>query len=126
MVAPLPFPAAEQIRADGLATHAGIDVAGEPILIWQATPTGFIKHGPLNAMVGPFRADQLVPGGPIEVGDLRVLLFWPTFAALGIGRRLERADRVEVRGRQMAVVQFDDFTHAAAGAIFAAMIQARG
>lgn len=126
MVAPLPFPAAEQIRADGLATHAGIDVAGDPVLIWEGTPAGFAKHGPLNAMVSSYRRDELVPGGPIEVGDLRCLIFWPTLEALGIGRQLERKDRIEWRGRQYAVMQFDDATHSAAGAIFAAELQLRG
>jgi len=126
MATAFPFPDQARIVADGLAAHAGIDIAGEPVLVWQASSPGFVKHGPVNAMVGPYRADQLVPGGPIEVGDLRCLIYWPTFEALGIGRRLERADRIECRGRQMSVVQFDDFTHAAAGTIFAALMQLRG
>lgn len=126
MVTPLPFPAAEQIRADGLATHAGIDVAGEPVTLWEASAAGFIKHGPVNAMVSSYRRDELVPGGPVEVGDFRCLIYWPTFAALAIPRRLERKDRVEWRGKQYAVQQFDDATHAAAGQVFAAELQLRG
>jgi hypothetical protein len=114
------------MRADGLATYGGIDIAGEPVTIWQASPAGFVKHGPVNAMVNTYRRDELVPGGPIENGDLRCLIYWPSFAALAIGRRLERADRVEWRGRQYAVQQFDDATHSAAGAIFAALLQLRG
>ena len=121
-----PFPTAATIVSDGLNAHAGIDVAGDPILIWEATPAGFVEHGPLNAMVSTYRRDELVPGGPIEVGDLRCLIFWPTLEALGIGRQLERKDRIEWRGKQYAVQQFDDATHAAAGAIFAAELQLRG
>lgn len=126
MVRPLPFPSREQIVADGLATHAGIDVAGEPVTLWEATAAGFVKHGPVNAMVSSYRRSEMVPGGPVEDGDFRCLIYWPTFAGLPIARRLERKDRVEWRGRQYAVMQFDDATHSAAGAIFAAELQLRG
>jgi hypothetical protein len=122
----LPFPSGGQMAADGLAIYLGIETAGEPVTIWQASPAGFVKHGPVKAMLRAYRWDELVPGGPIEVGDVRCMLYWPTFEALGIGRPLERKDRVEWRGRQYAVVQFDDATHAAAGAIFAAQLQLRG
>jgi hypothetical protein len=125
-MARLPFPNSAQMRADGLASYGGIDIAGEPVTIWQASPAGFVKFGPVNAMVSAYRVAELVPGGPIELGDLRCLIYGPTYAALGIGRRLERADRIEWRGRQYAIMQFDDATHAAAGAIFAALIQLRG
>lgn len=126
MVTPLPFPAAEQIVADGLAAHAGLDVVGEPVLIWQAGATGFVKLGPVAALVSTYRRDELVPGGPIESGDLRAMIYGPSYAALGVGRRLERADRVEFRGRQYAVAQFDDVTHSAAGTVFAVEMQLRG
>lgn len=126
MVRPPPFPAREQIVADGLATHAGIDEAGEPVTIWEATPAGFVKHSGVNAMLSAYRRSEMVPGGPVEDGDVRALVYWPSYAALGIGRRLERKDRVEWRGRQYAVMQFDDATHAAAGAIFAVELQLRG
>lgn len=126
MAGALPFPARERIVADGLAAHAGLDVVGEPVLVWQASPAGFVKLGPVAALVANYRRDELVPGGPIESGDLRAMIYGPSYAALGIGRRLERADRVELRGRQYAVMQFDDVTHSAAGTVFAVELQLRG
>jgi hypothetical protein len=121
-MAAFPFPSAAQLIADGLAAHAGIDIAGEPVTI-EADGT---SYGPVMAMVSAYRVGELVPGGPIETGDWRCLIFWPSFAALGIGRRLERKDRLIWRGRRYAVLQFDDAGHAAAGQIFAAELQLRG
>jgi hypothetical protein len=122
MMAPLPFPSAEQVIADGLATHAGLDVVGEPCTI----KAGGIDYGPLPVFVRTYRREELVPGGPIEQGDFRAMIYWPSFEALGIGRRLERADRLVWRERLYSILQFDDATHSAAGQIFAVELQLRG
>lgn len=120
-----PFPTLARVVADGVAAHAGIDVIGEPVGVWEATPAGFVKHGPAAAIVSAYLASELVPGGPIEAGDWRCLINGPSFAALGIGRRLEKRDRVEWRGRQYAVVNFND-TRGAGGVVFAVELQLRG
>jgi hypothetical protein len=51
---------------------------------------------------------------------------WESWQALAVGRRLDRGDRVEWRGAQFAVVQFDDGSKSAAGDVFAIELQLRG
>ena len=61
-----------------------------------------------TAHVSRYSESDLVQGGPIEIGDLRVIVLaenMPTSVT-----RLDKGDRVEIDGRPYAVVHFDDYT----------------
>lgn len=110
------------------AAYAEIDVLGEAVMLHEraaAAPGGFIDHGPIKAFVAAFRREDLIPGGPIEQGDLRATFnraSWPA----ALTRRLQQGDRVTWRGDLYAVMNQDDATRSAAGQQYGVDLQLRG
>lgn len=105
--------------------YAGIDVLGEPVTLHERQGSGFIDHGPVKAFVSAFARQDLIPGGPIEQGDLKATFnraSWPA----ALARRLGRGDRVTWRGEIYAVMNQDDATRSAAGEQFGVDLQLRG
>ena len=112
------------VRDQARQAYANIDRLGEPIMIHKRGAAGFVDYGPVNAFVAAFRRDELIPGGPIEQGDLRATVnraSWPE----GVGR-LARGDRITWRGEIYAVMNQDDATRSAAGEQFGVDLQMRG
>lgn len=113
------------IRAQARQAYAEIDRLGEAVMIHERTAAGFVDHGPVQAFVSSFRRDDLIPGGPIEQGDLKATFnraSWPA----ALTRRLGRGDRVTWRGEIYAVLDQDDATRSAAGEQFGIDLQLRG
>lgn len=116
---------ADQVRAGARQAYAAIDVLGEDVILHERIAAGFRQHGPVKAFVSQFRRDDLVPGGPIEQGDLRATFnraSWP----VDLARRLGRGDRVTWRGELYAVLNQDDATRSATGEQFGVDLQLRG
>jgi hypothetical protein len=111
------------VQAQAQAAYAEIDQLGEPVMLHKRGPAGFTDHGPVKAFVAAFRREELIPGGPIEQGDLRATFNFATWPA---GLALTRADRVTWRGELFAVVQQDNATRSAAGQQYGVDLQLRG
>jgi hypothetical protein len=118
------FPSQAQIRQWGAELYAQLDTLGEPVTIMVASASASFDDYPATALVAAYRREELLPGGPIEQGDLRALFNAASFPALP--RRLERRDRVEWRGDLYAVMNQDDATRTGAGAVFGIELQLRG
>lgn len=112
------------VQAQARAAYAEIDRLGEPVTLHKRGAAGFTDYGPINAFVAAFRREDLIPGGPIEQGDLRATFNYASWPA-GLGR-LTRGDRVTWRGELFAVMNQDDATRSAAGAQFGIDLQLRG
>lgn len=117
------FPTASQISTWGRDTYAMLDTLGEAVTIEVHNGAGYDPF-PAKAVVGAYRREELVVGGPIEQGDLRALFNAATFPDLP--RRLERKDRVLWRGDLYAVMNHDDATRTGAGEVFGIELQLRG
>ena len=77
-----------------------------------------------RGVVHQHRETDLVSGGTIQQGDLRVLIsgtYWPE----GL-RDLERKDRVVIQGKPYAVIHFDKFTRSVGGSPVAYELSVRG
>jgi hypothetical protein len=118
------FPSPAQIRQWGREAYAELAALAEPVTIMVADGLGGFTDYAAAMMPGAYRREELVPGGPIEQGDVKGLFDEASFPA--IGRRLERKDRVLWRGRIYAVLNHDDATRSAAGAVFGIELQLRG
>ena len=118
-------PTGDELRAAFRPLHALIDSAGEPVTLLVRNAAGaFDPVGPVQAKLGGFQAQEIIPGGPAKLGDIRLIV---RAGALPAGlRRLESKDRVQLRGRDYAIVNWDDTTHAVGGEVMAIEIWARG
>lgn len=115
----------EMIRGLGQKAYANLDSFGEPVMLHERQESGFVDHGPVMAFVSAFAGRDLIPGGPIEQGDLKATISkaaWPA----ALTRRLGRGDRVTWRGEIYAVMNQDDATRSAAGEQFGVDLQLRG
>jgi hypothetical protein len=119
------FPSPVQIREWGRELYAQLDELGEPVTIMVAAPgnVSFDEYLAV-ALVAAYRREELVPGGPLEQGDLKALFNAASFPVLP--RSLERCDRVLWRGALYAVMNQDDATRTGAGAAFGIELQLRG
>lgn len=118
------IPTAAQAIAWGRKSYALIDEIGEDVMIVEATAGGPVQHGPVKMRPARYSTEELIPGGPVMLGDIRGIFNAASFPA--IGRRLERKDRIRWRGRDYAVVQYDDVTRTQAGELLGIEIQLRG
>jgi hypothetical protein len=62
------------------------------------------------AYVTRYREADLVPGGSIEIGDLRLII--PTDNMPAGLRNMERKDRIDIDGRNYSVIHYDTETRA--------------
>lgn len=109
---------------------------GEPITIRRYTSAGLNRTKLdllVNARVIGYSPDELVGG--IQQGDRRIICLAEDLAAnvatldsppVSIVLPLTSADKVVVRGRELAIISFDDSTRRIQGVPIAFEIQARG
>ena len=105
---------------NSVVNDLGVD---EPVTIKENNGTAFVDHAS-RAVVTQHRESDLVPGGTIQQGDLKVLISatrWPT----GL-RDLERKDRLQIQGRPYSVIHFDRFTRNVGGSVVAYELTVRG
>ena len=116
----MPVHADFQNMHDFVVNDLGVD---EPITIRVNNGTSFDDH-PSRAVVHQHKESDLVPGGTIQQGDLKLTISgtrWPA----GIDS-LERKDRVVIQGKNYSVVHFDRFTRNVGGSPVAYELSVRG
>lgn len=82
----------------------GLEVE-EAVIIYLNNGVGFDQH-PTKAVVRGYSEKDLVTGGTIQQGDMKLLISADRFPA-AITRPLERKDRIEVNGKLCSVVHWD-------------------
>lgn len=98
--------------------------ADEVLLMLRNATSDFDTVGPLKAKVAELRMQDVVAGSTARAGDLSVILL---ASSIPPGqRRLEAKDRVLWRGREYAVIQYDDATDSIGAQVLAVKILVRG
>ena len=116
----MPVHADFQNMHDFVVADLGVD---ESVVLMENNGTGFTNY-PSRAVVHQHKEYDLVPGGTIQQGDLKVIISgtrWPA----GL-RDLERKDRVEIQGKPYSVIHFDRFTRNVGGSPVAYELSCRG
>jgi hypothetical protein len=101
-----------------------LQTVGESVVLREQTAPGVYTNHTVRGLVRTYRAQDIVPGGSLQLGDLTIIVLREDYP-LGV-RRLERKDRVLVRGREYAVVNYDDATRSVNGTVYAVDILVRG
>lgn len=78
----------------------------------------------VRAYVTKYRETDIVQGGSIEIGDLK-LIITEDYMPAGL-RNMERKDRIDIDGRNYAVVHYDTETRAMGDTVVAIEITVRG
>lgn len=122
---PLNFPTTIDVQAKFREAYELIDVVGDEVTLMLRNDAGtYDIVGPLKAKVSELRMQDIVIGSTARVGDLRAIL---RAQSIPPGqRRLESKDRVQWRGRQYGVVQYDDATASIGAEVLAVGIILRG
>ena len=81
-------------------------------------------HYPVTAHVSNWVEGDLVPGATVETADLRLII--PAEDIPSGLRDLEQRDRVDIDGRQYAVMQWDTHTRSIGGTLMAVEARVRG
>jgi hypothetical protein len=97
---------------------------GKPVTLRYNNGTGWDDYPGITAYVTRYREDDIVQGGSIEVGDLRLIVV-EDYMPAGL-RDMERKDRIDIDGRNYSVVHFDKETRAMGPDIVAIEIAVRG
>ena len=79
----------------------------QDIIVMINNGTGFDEYH-CRAHVARYREQELVAGGPIELGDLRVIMMAECVPSTV--SRMDKGDRVSIDGRAYSVIHFDDYT----------------
>jgi hypothetical protein len=101
-----------------------LQTVGEQVVLREQTAPGVYTDHPVRALVRAYKASEIVPGGSLELGDLSVIVLREDYP-LGT-RRLERKDRIALRGREYAVVNYDDASRSVNGIVYAVDVLVRG
>ena len=96
----------------------------KPVTLRYNNGTGFTSYYGVQAYVSRYRETDLVQGGSIEIGDLKVIIpdeYMPSGA-----RDMERKDRIDIDGRNYSVVHYDTETRSMGDGVVAIEITVRG
>lgn len=95
---------------------------GKDVTLRYNNGTGY-SNFTARAYVTRYREDDIVPGGSIEIGDLRLII--PESELPG-QRNMERKDRIDIDGRNYSVIHYDTETRAMGADVVAVEITVRG
>lgn len=101
-----------------------LDPLSQNIRLAPGTGSGFTVYPEQLAFVGSYKEDELIPGGSIELGDLKVILFTDDIPA-GI-EKLGRKDRIIIDNRFYSVIHWDAYTRTVGAVGIAVEIAIRG
>jgi len=96
----------------------------KPVTLRYNNGVGYDDYPGVNAFVSKYKEADLVQGGSIEIGDLKLIIttdYMPT----GL-RNMERKDRIDIDGRDYAVIHYDTETRAMGPDSVAIEITVRG
>ena len=82
----------------------------KPVILKINNGTGFRSYRDVICYVSRYREADLVAGGSIEIGDLKVII--PTENLPGDIEEMGRKDRIDIDGRNYSVIHWDDETRA--------------
>ena len=95
----------------------------KPVVLKYNDGTKFTSYR-CTAFVTSYRETDLVQGGSIEIGDLKVII---NKEDLPTGLRdMERKDRIEIEGRSYSVIHWDNETRSMGSEIVAIEVRVRG
>jgi hypothetical protein len=77
----------------------------QPVTLLVNNGTDFDAHSNISAHVSRYDEKELVSGGSIEIGDLRLIILAEDIP-LSI-ERMTQKDRIVVEGRQYSVIHWD-------------------
>ncbi|MPZ41307.1 MAG: hypothetical protein GEU95_25325 [Rhizobiales bacterium] len=104
-----------------------LDQVGEPILVRRYTGTGPNRPKAdveVRARVTGYEPHELI--GAIQQGDRKVILLAEDLVAGGFALPITSADKVVVRGKELAIHAPDDSSRRIAGELVAYELQVRG
>lgn len=96
----------------------------KPVVLKINNGTGFKNYRDVLAYVSRYRETDLVQGGSIEIGDLKLII--PTEYLPDAVTVMSRKDRIEIDGRVYSVVHWDAETRAMGDDSIAIEITVRG
>lgn len=105
-------------------TQRMIDARGEDVTLRVKTSAGYTSHPKVRAAVSSYRERDLVPGGSIQLGDLRLVI--PAANLPSAIEVMGRKDLIEINNREHGVIHWDDRTRRIAGELIAVEIGVRG
>lgn len=121
----LNFPTTVDVQAKFRDAYELIDVVGDLVTLRLRGDDGsYTDVATIKAKVSQLRPQDIIAGSSAQVGDLRAVLRATSIPA-GM-RRMERKDRVLWRGREYAVVEYDDATASIGTEVFGVNIFIRG
>lgn len=86
--------------------------------------TGWDEHTGIKAHVSNYQESDLVAGGSIKVGDLKLIILADSLPA--DLRALEQKDRIEIGGKSYAVMHWDTHTRSIGDDLMAVEATVRG
>ena len=96
----------------------------KPVTLQINNGTTFDDYPGVQAYVTSYRESDLVSGGSIQIGDLKIILT-EDYLPVGI-TTMGRKDRIEVDGRSYSVIHWDAESRAMGDTIVAIQITVRG
>lgn len=94
----------------------------QPVTLMQNNGTGWDSYPGVMAHVSNYRESDLVPGGSIQLGDLRLIILSDNLPVEKMGL----SDRIEIDGRAYGVIHWDDDTRAVGDTTIAIEAAVRG
>lgn len=120
----LNLPTTADLQAKFREAYALIDVVGDEVTLRLRQDDGSYTDVALKAKVSQLKPQDIIAGSTAQVGDLRAIV---NAASIPAGmRRLERKDRMLWRGREYAVLEYDDATASIGADVLAVNIFVRG
>jgi hypothetical protein len=96
----------------------------KPVTLKINNGTSFKSYRDVLAYVSKYRESDLVQGGSIELGDLKVII--PTEYLPNAVTVMGRKDRIDIAGRNYSVVHWDDESRAMGDTSVAIEVTIRG
>ncbi len=84
--------------------------------------TGFTSYSGVEAHVSKYRENDLIADGSIELGDLRLIVMAENLPVTS----MDKGDRVEIDGRNYAVIHWDNYTRKMGSELVAVEVGVRG
>lgn len=85
--------------------------------------TGFTTHPATTAYVSRYRENELISGGSIQLGDLKVIILAENLSGI---ETMDQGDRIEIDGRNYGVIHWDDYTRRMGSDLVAVEVAVRG
>jgi len=95
-----------------------------PVQVLVSSDGEFISYA-MTGHVTKYRESDLVPGGSIQLGDLKLIMLYEDFEAFGI-TKLELKDRINIDDRTYSIVHWDEYSRSVGEKKIAVEITIRG